>query len=1044
MALAASMHPIAMSSVPKQQSRQESDQGVTPLHAQVAGRARFKVDGLYRRPVLKQAIELDLSARPGIGGVEASPLTGNVLVVFDPQLSLAEVAAALRQVARDACAELGVEPEALQAERPAKPAVPRRALRRARPRAPATTCPAPPAVAWHLADASEVLGALATSATGGLASAVAGERLRIFGPNAFPEPPRRSDLEILGGQFKSLPLALLAVSAAVSAATGGLGEAVAIAAVIALNVGIGFFTERQSERTIESLLKADRQPALVLRGGIVAAVAAEQVVPGDILVLAPGRAVPADARLIEAKALTVDESALTGESMPVRKSPVALDRADVALADRTNMIYMGTIVTGGSALAVVVATGPGSELGRVQQLIGEVRAPQTPMQRQLEYLGNRISWLSAGICGGVFALGLVRGYGVLPMLRSAISLAVAAIPEGLPTSATSTLALGLNRMRRQGVLMRRLDAAETLGAVQVMCMDKTGTLTQNRMAVVALHTGMRRINAHEGYLAGAEGRVDLYANHELLRLVHIAVLCNETEVSRAEDGYVLNGTATESALVRLAILCGVSVRSLRRTNPLVRVEYRAEHRNYMSTWHEGPAGPILAVKGSPAEVLALCRWHLRDGERRELTDGERLAIANENERMAGEALRVLGLAYGDGLEPDPISRRELVWLGLAGLADPLRNGVDELIGLFHQAGIRTVMITGDQSATALAIGKSLRLSGEESLEILDATRLEGIEPQVLAALAQRVHVFSRVSPASKLQIVQALQRAGSVVAMTGDGINDGPALRAADIGVAMGPSGTDIARNVADVVLEHDELQTMIVAVGQGRTIYANIRKSIHFLLATNLSEIGVMTASIAAGAGQPLNTMQLLWINLLTDLAPALALAVEPPEPDVLRRPPRDPAEPIVNARDFAQYAVEAGVLTAGAMAAYGYGLARYGVGPRAGTIAFMTLTLSQLAHAWACRSERHGLFAGEHLPRNPYLEAATAGSAALQLATVVFPPLRRLLRTSPIGPADMVLVLGGVGLAFIGNEALKRALVPGHALSIKAGAPRLKEGAP
>jgi Ca2+-transporting ATPase len=875
---------------------------------------------------------------------------------------------------------------------------------------------------WHRIGIGEVLEELGTSAAGGLTSIESGRRLQQFGPNSLPRAEPRSGLSILLGQFASLPVALLGASAVLSLATGGLADALVIVGVVLINATIGFVTEVQAERTITSLVNTSAHSALLVRDGSVVQIPAEGVVPGDILVLSPGMYVAADARLLEVRELTADESALTGESLPVRKSAAILLAGETALADRTNMVYMGTVITGGNGLAAVVATGMRTEIGTIQALVGDTRPPETPMQKQLDRLGNQMVWMSGAICGVVFGVGLLRGYGALEMLKAAVSLAVAAVPEGLPTVATTTLALGIRSMRRHRVLIRSLDAVETLGAVQVICMDKTGTLTRNRMSVLALHVGMRplRVGA-AGFLADG-ARFDPMASDELLRLLHVAVLCNETRLEHAAGRYQLNGSATENALIHVALLAGIGVAALRDHYPIHATEYRAENRNYMRTVHPAGGGAwMVAVKGSPLEVLDLCGWYVRDGSRHPLGQDERLAIVNENERMAGEALRVLGFAYGlwqgDPRPPDC----DLVWIGLAGMADPIREGVPELIGLFHRAGIKTVMITGDQSATAYAVGKDLGLSGTDRIEILDSAKLETVDPVLMSALAGRIDVFARVSPAHKLQIVKGLQRAGKVVAMTGDGINDGPALKAADIGVAMGDSGTDVARDVADVLLEDDELQTMIVAVSEGRTIYDNIRKAIHFLMSSNMSEIAVMLASIGAGLGQPLNPMQLLWINLITDVFPGLALAVEPPEPDVLSRPPRDPNEPIIRRQDIKHYTVETAALTAGTMAAYGYGVARYGLGPQANTLAFMTLTTAQLLHAFGCRSEHHGLFTRGGLPRNRWLELAAGGSLAVQALTVLVPGLRGLLGCTPVGPADAAVIAAGSLGSFLVNEAAK-----------------------
>jgi len=429
------------------------------------------------------------------------------------------------------------------------------------------------------------------------------------------------------------------------------------------------------------------------------------------------------------------------------------------------------------------------------------------------------------------------------------------------------------------------------------------------------------------------------------------------------------------------------------------------------------------VKGSPPEVLAMCPWYIKDGVQMSLTEEDRLRIETENERMAGSALRVLGAAYTDVADGDAKADVQdgLIWLGLVGMVDPIRKGVKEAIGTFHQAGIDTVMITGDQSPTAYAIAKELNLSRNGPLEILDSTQLAPIDPEVLQALSTKVHVFARVSPVHKLQIMQALQRAGKVVAMTGDGINDGPALKAADIGIAIGHTGTDVARQVADMILEDDNLETMIIAVGEGRRIYDNIRKSIHFLLSTNLSEILVTFTAIAAGLGQPLNAIQLLWINLVSDIAPALALALEPPEPDVLRRPPRPAAEPIIQPSDLRRIAFESTVLSAGALGAYGYGMLRYGMGPQASTMAFMSLTSGQLLHAMSCRSDMHSVLSAEAVPSNRYLNVALLGSLTVQVLALVIPGLRSLLGIAPIGLLDSLVIGGSALLPLMVNEASK-----------------------
>jgi Ca2+-transporting ATPase len=543
------------------------------------------------------------------------------------------------------------------------------------------------------------------------------------------------------------------------------------------------------------------------------------------------------------------------------------------------------------------------------------------------------------------------------------------------------------------------------------------------MAAVAIYAGIHRVEVAEDRLIIDGNRLQAADCEELLRLMQVGVLCSESEVTFERGAYIVKGSSTESALFHLAMKSSIDLQNLMQSHPLVKLSQRSENRNYMMTLHSSEvAGRFLAVKGNPDEVLALCRRQMLDGAILPLGDDDIARLQTENERMSGNALRVLAMAYCEADGADCASADGFIWLGLVGMADPIRKGVEELVATFHEAGIDTVMITGDQTLTANAIGKKLKLNREGDLEILDSTQLAEIEPQVMEALANRVHIFARVSPSHKLQIVQALQKAGKVVAMTGDGINDGPALKAADIGIAMGQNGTAVAREVADVVLEQDDLQTMAAAISQGRTIYSNIRKAIHFLLATNFSEIMLMSVAMVGGLGQPLNARQLLWINFISDIFPALALAMEEPEPDVLNRPPRDPKEPIIKTADYKRITFESATLAAASLGAYGYGIARYGIGPQAGTLAFMSLTSGELVHALSCRSERHSLFSGEALPPNPYLNVALATSLGLQVLTLLVPGLRSFLGLAPIGVLDAAVVAGSTLLPLAINEATKK----------------------
>jgi Ca2+-transporting ATPase len=1031
-----------------------------PVHA-IRGRVRLRVEDA-KVFELAPALEAFLGDQPGIREIRLNRSCRSIVIAYDPERWRAESlvpfleglaldrlresaprqsngqarkspsGSRLSRVLSGTARALGlaeewvVEPPLHPPDRDASPPPdpppsgslkPEKTGRRRGRAVPAADEPGQP---WHVLSWKEALRRWDSSLKRGLTDAAVRERLVRFGPNALPPIERRSRWSILAEQFQSLPVVLLLGSAALSVATGGLADAAVILGVVLINAGVGHATESQAEETISALQGTIPHTATVLRQGARAEIAVEEIVPGDILVMALGTFVAADARLIEAERLMVDESTLTGESMPVTKDAARLERRDVPLRDRLNMVYRGTVVTGGSGLAVVVATGRETEVGRVQRLVGESRPPETPTQRQLRELGTKLAIACGATCGGMFLLGLARGYRSLEMLKTAVALGVAAVPEGLPTVAAMTLALGVERMRRQGVLIRHLDAVETLGSVQVFCLDKTGTITLNRMAVTRLFVGMESFVVGEAGILGGGGRVEAPEHDDLRRLLEAVVLCNEAAVSEREGRRELEGSPTEASLLRLALDTGIDVQALRESYPLLRTEYRTETRGFMSTLHASePSGSFLVVKGRPADVLDLCRRYRRDGACLALTAADRARIKTENDRMAGQAQRVLGVACREGEASTGSVGADLVWLGLVGIEDPIRPGLKDLIWVFHRAGIRTTMITGDQSATAYAIGKALDL-GDGRLDMVDSTQLERIDPEVLKGLSQRAHVFSAVSPSHKLQIVRALQHTGLVVAMTGDGINDGPALKAADIGVAMGARGAEVARSVADVVLEDDDLRSMIAAIRQGRTIHANTRHAIHFLLATNLSEVLVMLGALAAGAGRPLDPIQLLWINLLTDIFPVLTLAVQPPEPDVLDRPPCDPHEPILRGEDLSRIGIQSAIISAGSLLGYGWGVRRYGIGPRAGTIAFHSLTAAQYFHILSARSETHSILTG--WPRSDGRIAATfAGGIGLQLLAALFPRLRRFLGLTPLGPLDAtVSVLGAVG-PFLANEAIK-----------------------
>jgi Ca2+-transporting ATPase len=989
------------------------------------------VRSLYRSRAAQDHLETQLARQPGIARVTANPLTANVLVRFDPaELDGEKVMALVEAIATKVpqpSQQAGSAPKTSQEKSPQKQAS--RGNKQPRPGADQ------PQQDWHRMEPAEVLTRLNTSEQG-LTTEAAQAVLDHYGSNALEQAEPRSDWSILVGQFNSLPVALLGAAAGLSVVTGGLADAVVILGVVATNAVIGFFTESQSEKVIQSLEQEGDRSATVLRNGEISEISAEDLVPGDILPLQAGMPVGADVRLLAADNLRIDESALTGESIPVKKQVNPLPK-DAPLAERSNLAFKGTFVTGGSGRGVVVTTGRFTEVGQIQTMVGEAEKTETPLQAQLDEVGSQLVGLGGGICAGVFGLGLLRGYGLLPMLKTSISLAVASVPEGLPTIATTTLALGIQDMRRRHILVRNLPAVEALGSVQTICLDKTGTITRNHMVVQEIDLGNECLQRQgDRLLDGHQQPQSVEHRPDLETLLHVCTLCSESVVEDGEDGELdMQGSSTENALVEMAIATGIDTTRLRQQYPRIALLQRSETRNIMTTIHQTSHsernGYFVAVKGSPEEVLERCTAWMSDGQPAPLRDEDREQISLANERMAGKALRVLGVAYrrGDRLEelgndlehPDAIEQ-DLVWLGLTGMADPIRDGVKDLIHQFHRAGIDTAMITGDQSPTAYAIGKALHLNRDKTLEILDSSELSQETAEKLQALCDKVDVFARISPADKLQIVQALQNRGQVVAMTGDGINDTPALKAADVGVAMGQGQSDMVRDVADVVIEDNNLSTLIDSVSRGRTIYNNIRKSVHFLLSTNLSEIMVTTVGTAIGVGEPLNAMQLLWLNLVSDIFPGLALALEPPEPDVLDHPPRDPQERIIQPDDFERILFESATISLSALAAYSYGVLRYGINSRqSSTILFMSLTIAQVLHTLTCRSQTHSLFDQEKLPRNTYIDGAILGSLALQIFPATVPFLRDLLRLAPVDALDLLVMAISAALPLLVNERTK-----------------------
>jgi Ca2+-transporting ATPase len=866
-----------------------------------------------------------------------------------------------------------------------------------------------PALGWHALERAAVVAELRTDALAGLTPLEAQQRLRIVGPNRVADQPEAPLWRLALDQFKSLVVVLLLAAAGIAGALGERAEAAAILAALGLNAAIGFLSEWRARVSLARLRALAVPRALVWRGGHPVHVVAATLVPGDVVVLEAGGAVPADARLLRSAALQVNEAALTGESAAVRKDAEARPAPDAPLADRSTMVYLGTTVLAGSGVGVVTSTGRGTELGRIGQLVASVGPRVTPLERQVETLGRRLIGLAVSICAVVGLAGVLHGEPIGLMLETAISLAVAAVPEGLPAVVSVALAAGLWRLARRGALVRRLAAVETLGSTTVICADKTGTMTENQMTVTSVILGGRRIvvggggRSTTGSFSDEHGPLEPLADPHLALLLTTAALCNDASLRPAPDGLHLQGDPTEAALLVAAVKAGLDPAGLARAWPRRREIPFDPARRMMATFHVmAPhvrpshvltgGGPVLLVKGAPAVIVERStRYHTAAGPA-VLTDVDRARLLEANRALAGEGLRVLALAWRpvDSVETTAVA--DLIFLGLVGLTDPVRPDVKEALAACREAGIRPIMLTGDQRLTAETVGRHL-----------------GLEPDA---------VRSRMSPEGKLALVAELQDRGEIVAMTGDGVNDAPALVRADIGVAMGRHGTDVAREAADLVLTDDNFATIVEAVKEGRVIHANLRKVIHFLFSCNLSEILTIFAAILLGLPAPLLPLQILWVNLVTDILPAMALIRDPAEPDVMARPPRDPGEALVTWRFGARVLGEGALLAAGVLSAYLWVVWREGLGAPASTVAFMALVLIHPFQAMSCRSRRLSWW---QLAPNFLVPLSLVVLVALQWLAIELGPLARLLGTVPLTGAHWLVLAVGVLWPVAGLEAFK-----------------------
>ncbi|MEZ5398085.1 MAG: cation-translocating P-type ATPase [Bryobacteraceae bacterium] len=869
----------------------------------------------------------------------------------------------------------------------------------------------------HSIPVEEALSRIGVDPATGLSSSEAVARLAAHGPNEIRSAGARSPWALLAGQFSSTVVLILIAAAAVSGFLGEYVECFAIAALVILNGALGFLQEFRAERALEELRRLSGPSAQVRRDGRVRSVPASEVVPGDIVQLEAGQLVPADGRLIETANLRVQESALTGESEPVAKDARSVLDAGATLPDRVNMVHIGTVVAYGRGTAAITATGSDTELGRVAGLLEQTESESTPLEQRLDQLGRHLAIVALALVAILFAIGWWRGEPVRLLFLTAISVAVAAVPEGLPAAVTVALALGAQRMLARHALVRRLAAVETLGSVSVICSDKTGTLTQNRMRVVAVVTPDRRFDLP----AGPDPASSL--------LLLAAAACNDAEQTAGGEW---TGDPTETAFkVAAAAAIQDFDRALRLLPRIDEVPFSSESRR-MTTIHkrlgwphaaaELPGGaelPIAFVKGAVDVLLAETSHVWTHGRADRATAAGIEQIRREHDELARRGMRVIGVAAR--LIPETGASREdfggnLTWLGMAGLIDPPRQEAAAAIAECRLAGIRPVMITGDHPITAAAIAAEV---GIASREVITGRDLEALPPDRLPAVAEVASVYARVSPEHKLRIVEALRRSGRVVAMTGDGVNDAPALKRSSIGVAMGQGGTDVAREAADMVLLDNNFATIVAAVKEGRVIYANLRKFVEFLLTCNTGELWVMLAGPVFGMPLPLLPLQILWMNFITDGPPALALGVDPAEPGVMRHPPRPPGESILGDR-LGWRALTNGALLGLTTIVPAWLWWRWGWESWQ-TLLFTSLTLCQQSLAFALRSERDSV-AKLGLFTNPWLAAAVAVSVVLQFAVVYVPPLATIFGAAPLTAREAALCLALSVLSFAGVEFRKR----------------------
>ncbi|MFO1324224.1 MAG: cation-translocating P-type ATPase [Burkholderiales bacterium] len=854
---------------------------------------------------------------------------------------------------------------------------------------------------------AEVAAALSVSLEG-LSAADASRRLAEFGPNALGAARRVSAWALLVAQLRNAMVVILLAATALSAVLGHGVEAIAITVIVLFAVLLGFVQEYRAERAIDALRRLAAPTATVQRDGREQDVPARTVVPGDVLVLHAGDRIAADARVVDAANLEAQEASLTGESAPVVKSAATLDGADRAVGDRTNMVFAGTTVTRGRGRALVTATGAHTEFGSIARLIETVETGRTPLQRDLDRLGRTLARAAIAIVAVVVALGVARGQPFVEMLVFGIALAVAVVPEALPAVVTISLALGVQRLVKRRALMRRLAAVETLGSTSVICSDKTGTMTRDEMTARRVYLPGETIEiTGVGYAPEGEFTRDgaaFVGSERLARLLRAAVLASDARIVRDRPGgdWQLHGDPTEGALVAAAAKAGIDKAELdARFVRVHEVPFESETKR-MTTLLRTPDGVIACMKGAPEVVVGSCTTQCTAGGVVPLADADRVRILDEARAMAGDALRVLAIATRDDATPEN-AQRELTFLGLVGMIDPPRPEARDAVASCGDAGIRVVMITGDHPTTAEAVARDIGLM--RTGRVVTGRELDALDDAQFARDVEGIDVYARVSPADKLRVVTALQKKGHVVAMTGDGVNDAPALKKADIGVAMGVTGTDVAKEAAAMMLTDDNFASIVAAVEEGRGIFGNIRKYLMFLLSSNFGEIGLMAGAALAGLPLPLTAVQILYVNLATDGLPALALAVDPPEPDLMRRRPRDPRAGLFTRPVVALMLIAGAWSTLANLGLFWWALAHGRSAAEAMTMTFVCLVAIQLGNAYNFRSDRLSL--ARRPFANRWLNLAVGWELLLLTVVVYWPALHAPFGTTSLAAIDVAMAV-------------------------------------